>query len=57
MPNDAVDIKPKFVPKKELMPRDNSGGSDMPSLNKSDDFGDGGKVTGPKAALSASSSK
>lgn len=54
---DAAEIKPKFVPTDELMGRDNSGGIDMPSLNKSAQFGDGGKVTGPKSALSATSSK
>lgn len=49
---DAASIDPKFVPTEELLPRDNSGGFDFKP--RTADFGDGGKVTGPKSALSAS---
>lgn len=52
MAKDAAEIPPKFVPKDALMPRDNSGGPDYKPM--SGDFGDGGKVKGPKAHLSAS---
>lgn len=52
MSKDAAEIKPKFVPNDELMARDNSGDPNP----RSAEFGDGGKVTGPKAALSAGSS-
>lgn len=48
---DAAEIKPKFVPDDELLPRDNSGGADFkPRTAK---FDDGGNVTGPKPALTA----
>ena len=49
--DDAAYIQPKFVPKDELLPRDNSGGPDFKP--KTAEFGDGGKVTGSKPALSA----
>lgn len=49
---DAAEIPPKFVPTEGLMPRDNSGGAGFKP--HTGDFGDGGKITGPKAYLSAS---
>jgi len=51
MAKDAADITPKFVPEDELLPRDNSGGLGFKPYNAK--FGDGGRVTGPKSALSA----
>lgn len=51
MARDAAEINPKFVPPDELMPRDNSGGLGFKPYNGV--FGDGGRVTGPKPALSA----
>lgn len=51
MARDATEIKPKFIPEDELMPRDNSGGPGFDPYSAK--FGDGGRVTGPKAALSA----
>lgn len=51
MARDAAEIKPKFVPEDELMARDNSGGPGFEPYTAK--FGDGGRVTGPKAALSA----
>lgn len=53
MGRDAAEITPKFVPTESLRPRDNSGGSDMDELEYSQEWDDGGKVTGPKAYLSA----
>lgn len=53
MAKDAAEISPKFVPVDELQGRDNSGGHDF--TPRTAEFGDGGKVTGPKAALSAGS--
>jgi len=50
--SDAATIKPKFVPDDELLPRDNSGGIGFDPYTA--EFGDGGKVTGPKGHLSAS---
>jgi hypothetical protein len=48
---DAAGIAPKMVPTPELYTRDNSGG---PGFNpRTAEFGDGGKVTGPKSHLSA----
>ncbi len=52
--SDAATMKPRMIPMEDLMPRDNSGG---PGFKKvSGDFGDGGKVTGPKSHLSVRSS-
>jgi len=49
---DAAYIKPKFVPDAELHGRDDGGGPDWD--NYTQQFGDGGRVTGAKAHLSAS---
>jgi hypothetical protein len=52
MARDAAEIKPKFIPDYELLGRDDSGG---PGFNPyTAQFGDGGRVTGAKAHLSAS---
>jgi hypothetical protein len=48
---DAAYIKPKFIPNDELRARDNSGGLDFEPYTA--EFGDGGRVTGDKAHLSA----
>lgn len=48
----AAYIKPKFVPDEELLPRDDSGGPGFEA--HTGEFGDGGRVTGAKAHLSAS---
>lgn len=54
---DAAYIKPKFVPDEALHGRDDSGGYDW-SDNYTEQFGDGGKVTGgAKSYLSASGGK
>jgi hypothetical protein len=51
---DAAYIKPKFVPDGALHGRDDSGGIDW-NDNYTEQFGDGGKVTGgAKSYLSAS---
>jgi hypothetical protein len=50
---DAATIKPKFVPDDSLLPRDNSGGIDKSSLEYTQKWDDGGRVTGPKSHLSA----
>lgn len=50
--NDAAYIKPKMIPDEELVARDDSGGPDFDSYTQQ--FGDGGFVTGDKAHLSAS---
>ncbi len=47
--DDAAYIKPKFIPKENLMPRDDSGGPDY--TPHSGDFGQAGYVKGPKAHL------
>lgn len=49
---DAAYIKPKFVPDEVLHGRDDSGGYDW-SDNYTQQFGDGGRVTGTKSWLSA----
>jgi hypothetical protein len=52
MARDAAEIRPKFVPDEQLLPRDNSGGIDWtPRTQK---WGDGGEVLGAKSYLSAS---
>lgn len=57
MAKDAAEIAPKFVPDDKLLPRDNSGGPDE-EFHYTEQFGDGGKVTGgDKGHLSATSSK
>lgn len=53
--SDAAYIKPKFVPDMELLPRDDSGGPEWDPY--SEEFGDGGFVTGDKAHLSAKGGK
>ena len=50
---DAATIKPKFVPDEALHGRDDSGGYDW-DKNYTEQFGDGGRVTGDKAWLSVS---
>ena len=57
MGRDAAEITPKFVPTENLRGRDNSGGSDMAELEYTQEWDDGGKVTGPKAHLSAGAGK
>ena len=53
VPNkDAAGITPKLVPDYELLPRDDSGGPEWDPYTQQ--FGDGGYVTGDKAHLSAS---
>ena len=52
MARDAAEIKPRFVPDDELLGRDDSGGPEFTPYTAR--FGDGGRVTGPKAYLSAS---
>ena len=47
--SDAAVMKPRLVQGKDVMPRDNSGGPDFKKM--SGDFGDGGKVQGPKPHL------
>lgn len=54
MARDAAEITPKFVPLEALRARDNSGGIDDKGLDYTQDWDDGGRVTGPKAHLSAS---
>lgn len=49
--SDAAYIKPKFVPDYELHGRDDSGGPEWVPYTQQ--FGDGGYVTGDKAHLSA----
>lgn len=53
MARDAAEISPKFIPDDELLPRDDSGGPGFEPYTAK--FGDGGRVTGPKAHLSANS--
>lgn len=48
---DASYIKPKLIPDYELLPRDDSGGPEWDAYTQ--EFGDGGYVTGDKAHLSA----
>lgn len=48
---DAAYIRPKFVPDDELLGRDDSGGPDFQPYTQM--FGDGGRITGAKAHLSA----
>ncbi len=55
MSRDAADIEPKFVPLDSLMPRDNSGGEGFDPHNG--EFGEGGRVTGPKSHLSVGGGK
>ena len=52
--SDAATMKPRMVPAEDLMPRDDSGGPGFKP--RSAEFGDGGKVTGPKSHLSVRSS-
>lgn len=52
MARDAADMKPKFIPDYELLPRDDSGGPGFDPYTA--EFGDGGRVTGAKAHLSVS---
>lgn len=52
MARDAAEIRPKFIPDDELMGRDDSGGPGLQPYTAK--FGDGGRVTGSKAHLSAS---
>jgi hypothetical protein len=50
--SDAAYIKPKLIDDADLLPRDDGGGPGFE--NYTQEFGDGGKVTGPKAHLSTS---
>lgn len=52
MARDAAEIKPKFIPDMQLLPRDNSGGLDWEP--RVEVWGDGGKPVGAKSYLSAS---
>jgi len=47
---DAADARPSFIPDYELLPRDDSGGPEWEPYTQ--EWGDGGYVTGPKAHLS-----
>jgi hypothetical protein len=49
--DDAAYIKPKLIPDEELLPRDDSGGPEWDPYTQ--EFGDGGEITGAKAHLSA----
>lgn len=49
--SDAAYIKPRLIPDYELLPRDDSGGPEWDPYTQ--EFGDGGYVTGDKAHLSA----
>lgn len=51
MARDAAEIRPKFIPDDELLGRDDSGGPEFTPYTAQ--FGDGGRVTGAKAHLSA----
>lgn len=53
--NDAAYIEPKLIPDYELLPRDDSGGPEWDPYTQQ--FGDGGYVTGDKAHLSARGGK
>lgn len=53
--SDAAYIKPKLIPDYELLPRDDSGGPEYDPYTQQ--FGDGGEVTGAKAHLSAKGGK
>lgn len=59
MAKSAADITPKFIDDDHLRPRDNSGGpsGDGNITQRTAEFGDGGKVTGPKPWLGTGSSK
>lgn len=48
---DAAYIEPKLIPDYELLPRDDSGGPEWDAYTQQ--FGDGGYVTGDKAHLAA----
>ncbi len=54
MARDAAEITPKLIPDDELLARDNSGGIDFGATYTAQ-WGDGGRVTGPKGHLSAGS--
>jgi hypothetical protein len=47
---DAADTRPFLIPDFELLPRDDSGGPEWTPYTQ--EWGDGGYVTGPKAHLS-----
>ena len=49
--SDAAYIKPRLIPDYALLPRDDSGGPEYQPYSQQ--FGDGGYVTGDKAHLSA----
>ena len=53
--NDAASMKPRLIPDYELLPRDDSGGPEWDPYTQ--EFGDGGYVTGDKAHLSVSGGK
>jgi hypothetical protein len=53
MAKDAAEITPKLIPDEDLLPRDNSGGIDGKEFRYTQEFDDGGRVTGPKDHLSA----
>jgi hypothetical protein len=58
MGRDAAEIRPKLIPDEALLPRDNSGGLDMSSLEHTADWDDGGFVMGgEKRHLSADGAK
>lgn len=52
---DAAEVRPFLIPDYELLPRDDSGGPEWQPYTQ--EFGDGGYVTGPKAHLMASGGK
>ena len=53
--SDAAYIEPRLIPDYELLPRDDSGGPEWDPYTQQ--FGDGGYVTGEKAHLSARGGK
>lgn len=52
MARDAADMRPRLMPDDALLPRDDSGGPEFTPYTQ--EFGDGGRVTGTKAHLSVS---
>lgn len=52
---DAAETKPFLIPDDELLPRDDSGGPEFTPYTQ--EWDDGGRVTGPKAHLSPGGGK
>lgn len=49
--SDSASSAPRFIPDADLLPRDDSGGPDFKSKNKSGQFGDGGKLIAGKSGV------